>query len=239
MNVTILGAGPGGFAFGADLHAMKVNTTIAAYPEHSSRIQSLNGTSLEVKGIMHFAYAPKTTCNVSEAIAHADLILVVVPAFAQERYIKDIIKYGKNSQYVIYVPGYFAGIYMEQLIKKENVGKKFHIAETQTLPFACRFFHENELTIMAKKNNTRISFVENENRKVIEQILKFYPNLVEDSSILRMNIISPGPTVHAPSTILNTSRIEQLGSYQQKNAYEITPSVANVIQTIDEEKKPF
>lgn len=236
MHIAILGAGAGGFSFAADLHRTfpHLHVLLAAYPEYASKIVNLRKHKLKVRGIFKFDFIPNVICDVESAIVNADLILVTVPAFAQERYMQDIIKYGRSGQYVFFVPGNFASFIITKMLAKSK--KKFYIAETETLPYTAKFFAKNELTIKQRKRESRFAFFGKYPKKVKEPFHKLFPTYTEEKSILKINLINPGPPLHVATTILNASRIEQMGSYET-SSYDVSPSVANILNEIDAERR--
>ncbi len=161
-----------------------------------------------------------------------------MPAYAQERYIQDIVKYGKSGQYVIFIPGNFAAYIMNEVLQQEKINKKFYIGELDNLSDAAKFFKKNELTIKEHKKTNKIGFLEDYPTQIKAAILTIFPTVVEEPSILQVNLMQINPPLHVVSTILNASRIEQTGPYET-SGYDVTPSIAHVIEKIDLERKPL
>jgi len=71
--------------------------------------------------------------------------------------------------------------------------------------------------------------------EAIWTLMDLFPQLAPASHVFQTSLDDPGSIVHPITTLLNMSRIEQMGPYRNAH-YDITPSIARIIETVDNER---
>ncbi|MGV8120275.1 MAG: NAD/NADP octopine/nopaline dehydrogenase family protein [Candidatus Xenobiia bacterium LiM19] len=243
MKVAILGAGHGGQAMAGDLTLGGHEVRLAAVPEHSTNIQLLSAfggiivegtTSTGVKP--GFARPAMLTSDLKAAINGAEVILIVVPAFGQEGYMKALIEHGEEGQIVVFNPGKFGSLAFAHMLKEAGLSNKFIVGETSSLIYAAKTKGLGHVNIKAVKSELPFAALPSRNTgAALWKLMDLYPQFAPAYNVLQTSIDAPGLIIHPITTLMNMSRIEQIGPYRNSH-YDITPGVARVMQGVDRER---
>ncbi len=243
MIIAILGAGHGGHAMTADLTLSGHEVRLAAVPEHGENIkllQAFGGIVLE--GVtssgqpVGFARPAMLTTDVAAAIRGAEVILVVVPAFGQETYMKAIIQHGEKGQIVVFNPGKFGALAFDKMCRENDRAGDFLIGETQSLIYAAKTKGMGHVNIKAVKDELPFAALPScRTAEALWKLTDIYPQFSPAFNVLQTSIDAPGLIIHPISTLMNMSRIEQMGPYRNSH-YDITPGVARIMDAVDRER---
>ncbi len=243
MIIAILGAGHGGQAMAADLALAGHSVRFAAVPEHSTNIKLLKVFGgIVVEGVTSsgvepgFAKLDMITTDVQAAIKDAEIIMIVVPAFGQDRYMDLIIEHGTKGQIVIFNPGKFASLLFAK--KLTDTGRKddFLFGETNCLLYAAKTKGIGHINIKAVKSQLPFAaFPAKRTAEIIWRLMDVFPQLSPSFNVLETSINDPGMVIHPITTLMNMSRIEQMGPYRTSN-YDTTPSVGRIMEAVDKER---
>jgi opine dehydrogenase len=243
MKVAVLGAGHGGQAMTADLTLAGHEVRLAAVPEHATNVRLLQSFGgIVVEGVtssgkaVGFAKPALFTTDVAEAIKGAEVIMIVVPAFGQEAYTRQIIEHGGKGQLVVFNPGKFGTLAFVRMLKECGRLDDFLIGETSSLIYAAKTRGLGHVNIKAVKSELPFAaFPANKTAECIYILSNLFRQVVPAYGVLHTSIDAPDAMVHPVSTLLNMSRIEQMGPYRNSH-YDITPSVARIIAAVDKER---
>ena len=243
MKIAILGAGHGGLAMSADLKLMGHNVKLSAVEEHSLNLKLLKAIGyITVNGVTTLKNGTISTISdfvcdsLREAVEFAEIIFVNVPAFAQEYYNECICKYGLKNQLVVYPCGGFSALNFYNYLRKHNREKDFIVGETASFIYTTKITAPATVLIKSIKDSVLFSSTSNENTKKALSILnKIYPQFKPAENVWETSFNNPSSVLHTITTLLNTSRIEQFGSYKNSH-FDITPSVARVMEKVDKER---
>ena len=97
--------------------------------------------ALRLSGVLGEATVPlsRVTTDVREAVDGADVIVVAVPAFAQEPFALAMAPFLAGGQVVVLTPGATGGaLTFAATLRDVGVAGGVIIAETLSLPYACR-----------------------------------------------------------------------------------------------------
>ncbi len=243
MNVAILGAGHGGNAMAADLTLTGHQVRLAALPDHASNIhitRALGGIFLEGKtasGIEPgLARIHTITTDIAEALDGAQVVLVVVPAFAQRGYMKEMVKYAQKGQIVVFNPGKFASMEFHKMMKEAGREGEVTIGETNTLLYAAKIQGPGHVKIKAVKSELQFAaFPSNRTALALMTLYELFSQYAPCQNVLQTSLDDIGMTLHPVTTLMNASRIEQMGPYRNSH-YDITPSVGRTIEAVDRER---
>lgn len=243
MKIAVLGAGHGGQAMAADLTISGHEVRFAAIAEHSKNLTVIKAFGgIYVEGVTSsgkppgFAKIDMITTDVAAAINGAEVIMVVVPAFGQEIYMREIINHGEKGQIVVFNPGKFASLYFARLLKNAGRYGDFIISETDNLIYAAKMSGPGHVRIKACKTDLYYAaFPSVDTALGLSKLLYLFPQFTPAKNVLQTSIDDTGITLHVITTLMNTSRIEQMGPYRNSH-YDITPSIGKVITKVDEER---
>ena len=243
MNISILGAGHGGLAMSADLKLLGHNVKLSAVEEHSLNLKLLKSIGyITVNGVTSLKKGPVTTSsdfvcnNIKETIEFAEIIFVNVPAFAQDYYNECICKYGQNGQIIVYPCGGFSALNFYNYLKEHSRENDFIVGETSSFIYTTKITAPATVLIKSIKDKVMFSSItENSTKKSLSILNKIYPQFKPAQNVWQTSFNNPSSVLHTITTLLNTSRIEQFGSYKNSH-FDITPSVARVIEKVDKER---
>ena len=173
-KVTILGAGAGGCALA--FHLTKAGYEVLLYQDkdHLSSVEELMETR-EIKALeMHAGYKSALsgkiriahfTTNIKQACMHSDLLILVVPAFAQTDIFEVALPYLTADHLFLSLPGNFAVFDYLDCVRRNAAKVNFDSAvarvagtpvpctlvESSIIPYACRKVKNNKIFIGAIK----------------------------------------------------------------------------------------
>ncbi len=243
MNITVLGSGHGGFAMSSDLKLSGYNVLLSSVAPHNSKLQyfKLLG-KITVEGVSTKFKCPIETEtdfieeDTVKAIQFGDIIMVNTPAFAQDIYCQMIGKFGRKGQIVIFPCGGFSAVNFSNYLSSIGRGYDFTVCETGSFLYTTKLTGTGGVLIKSIKEKVMFSACRKEETdyalKVINEI---YPQFYKAENVWQTSFSNPSSVLHTITTLCNMSRIEQLGSYRN-SYYDITPSVARIIEKVDEER---
>lgn len=243
MKVAILGGGNGGHAMAAHLSIRGHEISFFELPEFEESIAAAKSKGgIKVTGFPAkqqkqkeiFVEISNVTSNIKEAMKGAKVIMVVVPSFAHEVFIKHFAEYLEDGQIVVFHAGKLASILCLKILKDMNIKKEITVAETSTLPYGCRLQGPSKIFIKSIKYKLRFSACPAiRNKEAIEVLNGVFSEFYAGKNVF--DLFSCGPVLHPISTLLNASRIEQMGPYKNSH-YDVTPSIGRVLDLADAER---
>jgi len=243
MKVAILGAGHGGIAMAGDLALAGHEVRLAATPDHASNLKLLMAFGgIVVEGVTSSGAAPGfakpalMTTDCGAAIKGAEVVMVVVPAFGQEPYMRLMIEQGEKGQIVVFNPGKFGALAFAKMLRESGRWGDFLIGETTSFIFAAKTKGLGHVNIKAIKEELPFAALPaDRTAEALWTLTDLYPQLSPSMGVLQTSIDAPGLIIHPISTLMNMSRIEQIGPYRNSH-YDITPSVGRVMEGVDRER---
>jgi len=237
-KVSVLGAGNGGQALSAHLAINGCEVNLFEHPNFKKNIEEISKKgSIELSGkLQGFGKISHATTNIKEAIEATSIIMIVAPSFAQKAFIELALPYLVNSQIIVLIPGNFGSFEIKKILK--NNGKDLTIAETNSLPYACRKVEEGKVNIWGVKSYISIASLPAADIKSVIKILSdFFPiHLNPAKNSLEISFSNPNMIVHCPTMILNTGRIESTKGDFMFYCEGMTKSVCKVMEKMDEER---
>lgn len=240
MKIAILGSGNGGCAVAADCALHGNDVRIFDFKQFSINIDAIS----KAKGIVAtgqvegFAPVNYAGSDIEKAVKDAELIYVVGPSYSHEAFAKEYKKVMKEGQTVIICPGTNGGA----LLFKKYLGLTFNdpsivVAETSTLPYACRIQGPGEVHIYLKlKDGVYIaSLPSSKNDAVYNMFKKVYEGSTKYDNVFQTILQNGNNVIHPAVTLLNIGRVE---SPEDFFFYEqgVTESVGRMMKAVDEER---
>ncbi len=243
MKVAILGAGHGGIAMAGDLTLAGHEVRLAADPKHATNLQLLMAFGgIMVEGVtssgapVGFAKPAMMTTDIAAAVKGAEVVMVVVPAFGQEPYMQALIEHGEKGQIVVFNPGKFGTLVFAKMLREAGRSDDFIIGETTSFIFAAKTRGLGHVNIKAAKEELPFAALPaKRTAEALWVLTDLYPQLSPSMGVLQTSIDAPGLIIHPISTLMNMSRIEQMGPYRNSH-YDITPSVGRIMEAVDQER---
>lgn len=240
MNIAVLGGGHGAHTMAADL-AIKGNAVnlyeMPKYEKNISRLLETKEISMRSGGAKEVADLQMVTTDIDEAILDVEWIFIVVPAFAHRPYADLLAHRTTDRQRIILFPGTFGSLEFLKIMVDKGVKERITVAETDTLPWACRLIRSGEVKVYHELKQVGIGVYPSEmTEEIINPLRQLYP-LIPHPNVLACGLNSLNPVLHVASVLLNAGRIE----YSRGDFYlyeeGITPSVAKIVEAVDEERR--
>jgi opine dehydrogenase len=116
-NVAVLGGGNGAFITAADLTLRGHRISLCELPHLEKNIEGIvQSKTIELQIVGNpgikggLAHLDKVTTNMREALSGAEVVLMVLPAFAQKPFAEACVPYLEDEQIVVLTPGNFGGL---------------------------------------------------------------------------------------------------------------------------------
>jgi len=236
-KIAILGAGNGGCAFAGYLAIKGFEVNLyenQRFKENIIPIKIRGG--IEVTGLINgFGKLKKVTTDIREAVDKADIIMIVVPGFAQAIIARECAPHLKNGQTVV-INSSSTGAALEffNIIKEE--GKEVIVGETMSLLYACRKTSLTKVDIMGiKKGMPVAAFPAKNTKKMVNVLRKLIPNFILAKNVMETGLNNLNAVAHPVITILNTGWIESDNEFDfYRNG--LSKSVKKVKVAVDKER---
>ena len=154
----VLGAGHGGQAMAG--HLAYLGYQVSLYNRTDERLEPIrNSGGITLNGVINgFGPIDVVTSNMEEALADADIIMVVVPANAHSFIATEAAPYLRDGQIVVLHPGRTGGaLEFRHVIKSSGTKAEVTIAEASTLIYAARNNNPAQVTIYGIKNSIPVA----------------------------------------------------------------------------------
>jgi opine dehydrogenase len=245
LSVAVLGGGNGAFITAADLKLKNHNVNLCEHPNLNENIKGAlkkGGIDLKVVGRPGmkpgFAKLDNITTDFAEAVAGVEVVLIIVPAFAQKYFAEACAPFLEDGQTVVLSPGNFGGaLQFRQIYKEKGNDKNLLVGETECMIYSGFKENSSAANVSGYKKGLRIAaFPGNDTKKVFDKVKKLYPEIKPANTVLETGLRNINTVVHAPITILNTGWIEKTGGDFLFYWDGCTPSVGSLIEKIDDER---
>lgn len=238
---TVIGAGHGGRAMAAHLALMGFTVTLYnRTPEHVAAIKLRRGIDLESfdGGPRGFGRLAAVTSDMREALADAEVVMVVVPSSAHADIAKASAPYLHDGQLIVLHPGRTLGaIEFNKVLCDQGCPADVTIAEAETFIYASRSDGPAQTRIFRIKEAVPIAALPaTRTASVLEALSPAYPQYIDGLSVLHTGLNNMGAIFHPALTLLNAGRIESTHGDYQFYIEGVTPSVARVLETLDRER---
>ena len=238
-KIAVIGAGNGGKAAAADLSLQGKTVRLFEFPQYQSNVEEiLKSRTITANGaVIGQATLELVTSDLAQAVKGADIIMVCTQALTHHRVAEELAPLVKPDQLIILNPGSTGGSLHFARIFREFVMKDLPIfVETATLTYGCR---AKGATVDIPVKVKRVVYGTLPGAalgKVGPELEALYPGLVRAASVLEAGLNNANPVIHPPITILNAARIENEGDSTFFYRDGVSPTVARLIQKLDEER---
>jgi opine dehydrogenase len=238
---TVIGAGHGGKGMAAHLALMGFPVTLYnRTADNVAAIAKRMGLDLEsFEGGPHgFGRLARVTSDMGEALAEAEIVMVVVPSSAHADVARAAAPHLRDGHIVVLHPGRTLGaLEFKRVLQGLGCQADVTVAETETLIYAsrsdgpaqARIFSIKEAVPLAALPATRTALV-------LEALREAYPQFIDGGNVLQTGMNNMGAIFHPALTLLNAGRIENTGGEFQFYIDGVTPSVARVLEVLDRER---
>jgi opine dehydrogenase len=236
-RIAILGGGHGAHAMAADFALKGHHVAMYETPEFAGRMKSVFDTGViqasgEVNGTAHIELV---TSDLDAAIAGADYICVVTPAFAHEAYAKALKGKARPDQVVVAFPGAFNALLTAHVFGDEP---KPVLADVNNLPYDARLSEPGKVAVFGR-NDVNVAFLPARagDALIAEMRDELFPFVKVYNDVLESGLSIVNPAWHAGSCLFNISNIERpdINFFLYEHGW--TPSATKLDIALDNERK--
>ncbi len=209
-KIAVLGAGNGGYAMAADLSMASYHVNLYEDPDFAENIDSINEKGgikviarnyngeeiiLPAGGKTGFTKIKgSVSANIEEALDGVDLIMLIVPGFVREKFIRKMAPLLKDGQTIVVWPAYFGALQCSNLLDKMGIKKSINICETESILYVSRKNNPATISVMGTKHKLLISSFPSRNIKnIIKDLQIIYPQLVEAENVFETTFSNVNP----------------------------------------------
>ncbi len=235
-NIAIFGAGGGGTSAAAHLTTLGFSIRLYSRDEAAlAPLQENGGIGYTAPFGDGFAAIPVITTDAAEAMAGAELVMIVSPAHLHEKWVSAAAPHLTREQILLVSPGHTL-LLIPRVLREHGIEHPV-FCETATLPYLCR------RTGPAKCRISRVSefivfggFPGCETGRLHDVVSTVYPAVRPFANVLETVFPYGNAIHHPPATLCNAGRIEATGGDFRHYYDGITPSVGRLIDAVDRER---
>lgn len=239
-NITIVGAGNSGCAHACQLslagHKVRIfKTSHSLHDENFERIARAGGIKCIDNTLSNerFVKIDRITRNPAEAFENAEYVLVLTQSLQHKTIAELISPYIQKIKGLLIVPGNMGSMYFRPLLPDSVL-----IAEGESTIIDARINEPGSVTVLFRNTRNALSF---NPAKDSARGFEVFSALIPNYTALRTNIVetamhNPNLVVHTVGTIMSASRIEMTHGEFWMYRESFSPSVWNIIETLDAEK---
>jgi opine dehydrogenase len=242
MKTAVLGGGNGAFAVSSDLALKGHDVSLFELPEFEKSIHAVRDaggiylTSIPSSGRGSGFARLRIAVDPEEVLDGAEVVFVVVPAYAQKRMAGFCAPYLKREQSLCLMPGNLYGS-IEFLRTLRRCGNKEveAVAEAECLIYTATR-SDTGVEIRGFKHGLGLSvFPSRMTEAAAAKIRVLYPELALRENVLATGVSNPNILLHVPLALLNFASIERGLDVLSFHA-AFTPGVARLVETLDSER---
>ncbi len=237
MNIAVLGGGHGAYAAAADLaeqgHEVRLwrRDQAALEPVRAAGVIVL----IDHRGARGVRLA-NATSDIGAALRGAELIVVALPATAQEDIARATAPHLATGQVVFLPPGSFGSYVMAEIARKAGSRAEVTYAETGTLPYLARKRGPDEVAITMRAARLPTgAYPAKRSEHAFEVIRRAYPAIEPCEDALAAALMNAGPVIHPPLILMNAAPLERFERWDIHNE-GTQPSVRSVTDALDAER---
>jgi opine dehydrogenase len=251
--LTILGGGNTAFACAAHLTLRGFDVTLGEIPSFAETIVAIQEERmirLDGVGGQGTARLARVTTDLAGALSENELILLIVPAYAHERFAEACALHLQRGQIVVLMPGTLGTLEFARILAEAGRPARecgLTLAETDTAPYVCRKVTPDSAHIWGVVSGLGLGvFPASETERVAAALatmftcdgkngsataVRPYPN------VLACGLSAMNPVVHPAGVLMNAGRVEYARGEFYFYEEGVTPAVCEVIMAVDAERR--
>lgn len=238
VSFCVAGAGNGGLAMAGHLGIM--GFPVSLYNRTEERLAGVRWHGgVEVEGeVTGFGPVRLATADIGEALEGTDVVMVVTPATAHAPLARTMAPFLRDGQIVLLNPGRTGGaLEFRKILLDLGITARPVVAEAQTFIYASRALNRHTARIFRIKNEVPVATLPSYWIPETLAVLRgAFPQFTAGGNVLATSMENIGAVFHPALTILNAGWIEETKGDFEYYLQGITPSVAKVLERIDQER---
>jgi opine dehydrogenase len=240
-RIAVIGAGNGGHAMAAHMALKGIPVRFYEMPRFAENIRPAQEQGgIKLTGVVGegFFRPELITTDIAAAIEGVTHIFVVTQAVGHEKVAELCAPHLEENQTLIIFPGSGGSLQFARTFESRGVTKKVYLAETVTLPYACRMQGPAHVNIHhgSAVREVIAAFPAKDSDAVIEATRPAYSCFDAAAHVLEVALYNPNILLHPIGVIFNLGRIEysQGEFWMYKEGF--TPSVKKLLRALEGEK---
>jgi opine dehydrogenase len=242
MRVAVLGAGNGGVASAFDFAQHGHEVSLYATPEYDENVAAVAArggitASGDLEGFAPVRYAGS---DAGEALAGAELVVVVGPAYATDALAADAAPHLADGMAVLVCPGSCAGaIAFKRVAGLDLAGSDVVVGETSTLPYAVRVTEPGVIKVFLKlATGVYLAGLPRDTTpRLLDLVRDVWPAVEPAESVFQTTLQNGNPVIHPAVTLLNTGLLERTRGGFLFYEEGVTEAVGRLIEAVDRERQ--
>lgn len=237
MNITVLGGGHGSYAAAADMSLQGHRVTLWRRDAAALKpLQEHPVLTLIAGGQEREARIAVVTADIREALRHAELILIPLPAIAQSDLAVLMAPHLRDGQVVYLTPGTFGSYVMAESVRRLGCTARVAFAETGTLPYLTRKHGPSRISLTTTATNLPTGvYPANATEHALAIIRQAYPSAHPIEDALSAALMNAGPIIHPPLIMMNAGPLDRSRDFDIHNEGS-QPAVLRVTEKLDGER---
>jgi opine dehydrogenase len=237
-KVAVLGAGNGGHSFCAHLAMDGFEVRLYEAPQFKHNIEPIQAQGgIEAFGDRcGFAKIGTVSTNIEAVVKGADVIIIPVPAFAQDHMVNACLPHLEEGQILLLSPDNGGTIRWYNRLKERGIEKKVTLAGMACLLYLCKLIGPAQIDIAGVKHEMQVSTMPAKDvEEVVGSLKTMYKGYKSEKNALATTLSNFNHQLHTGPMVLNAGRVESTMDF--KFYWEgHTKSITNVVKRVDEEK---
>ena len=221
-------------------HLAIMGFDVSLWNRNPERIEHVvNRGGIEVEGeVEGFGTPNPATPDIRKAVRGADVIMLVVPAFAHRDVAHALAPVLRDGQIVVLNPGRTGGaLEVAHILREEGCKSDVIVAEAQTLIYVSRHLEPTKAHIFQIKSEVPVAALPAyRTPEVLRDLRTAFPQFVAGGNVLQTSLDNIGAIFHPAVTVLNAARIESTHGDFEYYLEGITPSIARILEHLDGER---
>ena len=214
-------------------HRVRLHDIEAAKVEPVAAARGIEVTGPVAAGLAPIEYAGT---ELSQALDDAEFVIVIVPGAAQAEAVTAVAQHFADVLPVLLHPGCTGGALECSRILRQ-AGSRAAVGETDSFLYACRLLEPGTTFVGAVKAEVRVGVLPADaGAAFVALVGEVFPQAEEASSVLETSLGNMNAMLHVGPMLANAGRIESHASNFEFYGQGITPSVARMLEQVDEER---
>lgn len=237
-KIAVLGGGNGAQALAGHLASLGLSVTLFEHPDFYDSVRKVEACkTIKLTGAVKARGTVRLVTKDPSSLRDADIIYCLVPSFAQLAILGLVAPHIKSGARLFLMPGNFGALAMREALGS-ILPKDLTLAESDTIPYACRLEGPGNVAVWGLKNLMAVSALpSSETGAFIESVQACFPvPLVSAPNTLSIGLSNTNMILHCPAMIMNAGRIESGADPFRFYAEGMTDSVCVVMEAMDRER---
>jgi opine dehydrogenase len=237
LEIAVIGGGNGAYAAAADL--TKKGHRIRLWRRDEAGLTALREagalTVRDAEGARTVRLA-LVSSDLGAVLKGAALVIVPLPAFAQESVAATLAPHLADGQIILLPPGSFGSLVMDRVRRAHGNRAEIAFAETGTLPYLARKHGPCEIVISGRATRLPTGvYPAARAAETFEILRRAYPAIETLSDALDGALMNAGPVIHPPLILMNAGPIEHFPHWDI-HAEGTQPAIRRVTDVLDAER---